>query len=139
MIDEDSNKKADARALETWRRISAFLMHETANGWSPLPLPSRITPQVKELQTSLDRFLGYFFHDDSRARFDQSRNLDGVIRECAALGYAIFSHPCEWRYSFETESPKDIVVLPGLERLSRREREMYDSPRVLAWPVVVTV
>jgi len=114
-------------------------MHEAGKEGSPLPLPSRITPQVDELQTSLDQFLEYFVHDDSRARFDQSRNLNGVIRECAALGYTIFSHPCEWRYSFVTESPKDIVVLPGLERLSRREEEMYDSPRVLAWPVVVTV
>ncbi|KAK4170149.1 hypothetical protein QBC43DRAFT_197508 [Cladorrhinum sp. PSN259] len=129
----------NAKALETWRRSSAFLLHEARQSQerSSVPLPASITPQIQNLQAALDGFLGYFVHDDSRARFDQSRNLDGVIRECASLGYIIFSHSCEWRYSFQTESRNDIVVLPGLERLGRREGEMYDSPRVVAWPMVV--
>ncbi|KAK4230728.1 hypothetical protein QBC38DRAFT_332349, partial [Podospora fimiseda] len=126
---------SNAKALETWRRLSAFLLHEAGQERSPLPLPASITPQIESLLNTLDRFLCYFVHDDNRAIFDQRRNLDGVIRECATLGYVIFSHPCEWRYSFQVESRNQIVVLPGLERLSKREGETYDSPRVIAWPV----
>ncbi|KAK3983899.1 hypothetical protein QBC44DRAFT_278375 [Cladorrhinum sp. PSN332] len=129
----------NAKALERWRRLSAFLLHETSQERSPLPLPASITPQIENLLNAVDGFLGYFVHDDNRARFDQKRNLDGVIRECATLGYLIFSHPCEWRYSFQVEARNDVVVLPGLERLSRREGETYDSPRVVAWPVAVAV
>ncbi|KAK0671435.1 hypothetical protein QBC41DRAFT_192042, partial [Cercophora samala] len=126
-----------ARAFDAWRRLSVFLLHEKNQERTPLSPPSTITLQVETLQSALDRFLGCFVHEDKRARTDQIRNLEGVIRECVAFGYVLFSHPCNWRYVYTVEprsSSADIVVMPGLERLSSRKGEPYDTPQVVVKP-----
>jgi hypothetical protein len=64
--------------------------------------------------------------------------LEGVIVECAKFGYVLFSHPCEWQFTFKTNSTDKhgVVVMPGLEKLSNKEGDVYDTPQVVVRPVV---
>ncbi|KAK4171653.1 hypothetical protein QBC36DRAFT_339558 [Triangularia setosa] len=131
-----------AKAFDTWRRLSVFLLHEKNQDRTPLLPPSSTSSQIKNLQNALGRFLGYFIHEDNCARTDQGRNLEGVIHECAAFGYTVFSHPCNWRYLLKVgprKSSVEIVVMPGLERLSSRNGELYGTPQVVVRPTIVTI
>ncbi|KAK4186984.1 hypothetical protein QBC35DRAFT_435964 [Podospora australis] len=129
-----------AKALDTWRRLSVYLLHEKREERTQLPPPAAIHSQIKSLLNALDRFLQHFVYDDNRARSDQARNLEGVISECIGVGYAVLSHPTEMRYTFHSRSNKSaVVVLPGIERLSSRNGEAYTTPQVVAWPETVNV
>ncbi|KAK0628495.1 hypothetical protein B0T17DRAFT_505165 [Bombardia bombarda] len=131
----------DAPAFSAWRRLSAFLLHEKGTHHNS----GSDTSQVGSLKTQLNGFLQIFAEgEDSRARLTRSQNLDGVIRECAALGYTLFSHPCEWRFVFSPEEDTaakstSLVVTPGLEKLSNEQGELFDSPRIVARPETVVV
>ncbi|KAK4194040.1 hypothetical protein QBC40DRAFT_159271, partial [Triangularia verruculosa] len=136
----ENARSPTARAFDTWRRLSVFLLHENSQERTPLAPPSSIVVQIKYLQHALDKFLGHFVHEDRRARTDQAQNMESVIRECTALGYLVFSHPCKWRYLFEVESKSSsgvMVVMPGLERLISRKGEPFDTPQVVAKPITV--
>lgn len=75
----------------------------------------------------------------------QASELERVIRACATLGYALFSHPCEWRYIHETEGASggersaELVVMPGLERVSGSDGEGYKSRQVVCGPLTEKV
>lgn len=90
----------------------------------------------------LNRFLSNFTHEDSRAVFDQAKNLEGVIQECVVFGYAVFSHPCLWRFTYVNLSDSEktsLVVLPGLEKLSGRDGVVFERVEVLVAPSVANV
>ncbi|KAK5654475.1 hypothetical protein OQA88_7103 [Cercophora sp. LCS_1] len=127
----------DLTALGTWRRVSAYLLHESRHDRSPLRVPSGIDTQIRDLQAALDGFLSIFVHDDSRARANQAKSLERAIRACAKFGYVLFSHPCDWEYLFwNEEQSSSVVVLPGLERLSGPDGEVYKSGHVVLHPTV---
>jgi len=76
---------------------------------------------------------------------EHTRGLEKVIRACATLGYALFSHPCEWRYLYETEDSSgsqrltELVVMPGLERVTGSDGEGYKSRQVVCVPATEKV
>ncbi|KAK1829524.1 hypothetical protein QBC39DRAFT_356335 [Podospora conica] len=130
----------DIAALSTWRRVSAYLLHEHRIDRSPLQIHADIDAQIGELRAALDGFLGIFVHKGDRARVSQSNGLERAIRACAKFGYKLFSHPCEWQLSFGTEAESsNVVVLPGLVRWSAPDGEVYKSERVILQPAIVDV
>ncbi|KAK3363931.1 hypothetical protein B0T25DRAFT_528780 [Lasiosphaeria hispida] len=139
----DSNRKLtpqDITALSTWRRVSAYLLHQNRVDRSPLQVPTTIDTQIRDMQVALDGCLSIFVHDDARARANQVKGLERAIRACAKFGYAMFSHPCEWGYLFWNEAVSSaVVVLPGLERLSGPDGEVYKSGHVVVHPTIEEV
>ncbi|KAK0617574.1 hypothetical protein B0T14DRAFT_498563 [Immersiella caudata] len=107
---------------------------------SPLQVPANIDTQIRDTRVALDGFLSIFVHDDSRARNNQAKSLERAIRACAKFGYALFSHPCEWAYLFWNEAASSsVVVLPGLERFSGPDGEVYKSGHVVVHPTIENV
>lgn len=103
-----------------------------------LPPPS-VESQVKALVTPLQEFLVHFVRiDDHHSLDDQQTGLAGVIRQCVKFGYEVFSHPCDWEFTFPQQE-EGIVVVPGLEEHSSNMGELYDLPRIVLTPEVVTV
>jgi hypothetical protein len=129
---------AVTRTLVLWRRLTAFIIHEKPDERSALSPPETIKVQIDALVDALNIFLSPFKLDDPRSREAQTRHLEGVIGECTKFGYALFSHPCEWRFTFRKSSAESsgIVVMPGLEKLSNREGDLYDTPKAVVRPVV---
>ncbi|KAM7222599.1 hypothetical protein V8F06_002093 [Rhypophila decipiens] len=135
-------------ALDTWRRASAYLLNNNTDKSIPLTPEESPNTQIECFHAAVNRFLSHFVHEDSRVVFDQTKNLEGVIYECAVFGYSIFSHPCLWRYTYihqqhqSTSSDLEkssLVVLPGLEKLTRLGGEVLGHPDVLVSPSVVSV
>jgi len=114
---------------------------DPASREGPLPLPTGITSQIESLQASLDGFLACFVHRDSRAVFDQGKNLEGVMHECATFGYTLFSHPCEWQIDMAAgEAPRSVMlVVPGLKKLSDQQGQLLEKPREVVAPRVLQV
>ncbi|RFU25874.1 hypothetical protein B7463_g10466, partial [Scytalidium lignicola] len=109
-----------ATAFMYWRRITAFLMqkHELRRFRYSLTPPSTIEPQIEILITYLNMFLDHFAVTDAP---EKSNDLETVIRECVKLGYTVFSHACEWRFTFAKKyyfAREGIAVLPGLQMLN---------------------
>lgn len=126
------------QVLDMWRRCSAFLLHEDRQERTLLPPPQGSQWQVKELQRALDKFLVHFLDEHTQVRQNQGEDLNAVIQEFVKFGYAVFSHSCSWRYSFEAEHTcwsKGIVIMPGLERLTRRNGEVLEKPEVVVPPL----
>lgn len=74
--------------------------------------------------------------------FDQTKNLEGVVQECVVFGYAVFSHPCLWRFTYANQSDSEktsLVVLPGLEKLSGRDGVVFERAEVVVGPGAVNV
>ncbi len=55
---------------------------------------------------------------DAEDRYSQARDLQNIIFRSTKLGYAIFSHPCEWSFNHFVNSsqptPGLLVVCSGL-------------------------
>ncbi|KAK1758162.1 hypothetical protein QBC47DRAFT_373824 [Echria macrotheca] len=129
----------EINALASWRRLSTYLLHKDRLDRLPLPVPASIEGQIRDLHDALDGFLSIFVPKDGsgRARTSQAKSLERAIRACAKFGYAVFSHPCEWRYLFGTgaELGNGLVVLPGLERWSGPDGEMYKAGHLVVRPM----
>ncbi|KAM7190260.1 hypothetical protein V8F20_009767, partial [Naviculisporaceae sp. PSN 640] len=133
--------------LDTWRRASVGLLSSNTSKTTPLTAPEGHNSQVEAFRAAVNSFLSHFAHEDSRAVFDQTKNLEGVIYECVVFGYSVFSHPCLWRYTYiqhhqSTSSDLEktsLVVLPGLEKLTGRGGEVLAHPEVLVYPTSVSV
>jgi hypothetical protein len=80
----------------------------------------------------------HFGEGDRTSISAQKQHLEGVIVECAKFGYSLFSHPCEWQFTFRPISAdrRAVVVVPGLEKLSNKEGSIYDTVQVIVQPVV---
>lgn len=126
-------------ALVVWNRLTAFLMHDDPEGPSPLPLLPSVESQVKTLVTLLWGFLMHFARtgDEGSSDILQTR-LTNLITGCVEFGYEIFSDPYDWKFTFSHEE-RGVLVVPGLEKLRNDRGELYDSPRVILAPNVVTV
>ncbi|RSM01815.1 hypothetical protein CEP52_008325 [Fusarium oligoseptatum] len=135
---EESQDPRVEPALVVWNRLTAFLMHHNPQGLSPLRLLPSVESQVKTLATLLRRFLMHFARtgDDGSSDVQQTR-LENLITACVEFGYAIFSDPYDWKFIFSQEE-REVLVMPGLEKLRNDMGELYDSPRVLLAPKVVT-
>ncbi|KAH6876576.1 hypothetical protein B0T10DRAFT_552444 [Thelonectria olida] len=136
---EDRQDFLNELALVSWRRITTFLMHENPQERTPLRPPPSVKPQVEALVTELEGFLFNFASmDDAQPPFDQRASLEAVISQCVEFGYEVFSHPCDWQFTFPPQE-KGVVVLPGLEKLSSSRGELYGSPRVVLAPEVAPI
>ncbi|KAH7020202.1 hypothetical protein EDB80DRAFT_563333 [Ilyonectria destructans] len=139
---EASKEKRDSlveTALVSWNQITAFLMHKNPHAQTPLRPPPSVESQVKALVTPLQEFLVHFVRiDNHHPLAHQQAGLAGIIRACVKFGYEVFSHPCDWEFTFPQQE-KGIIVVPGLEQHSGDMGELYDSPKILLAPEVVTV
>lgn len=55
---------------------------------------------------------------DNKDRADQEKHLMGVVLECTKLGYMVLSQPAEYVYDFVSPDEKEVVVCPGLQKVS---------------------
>lgn len=127
-------------ALVGWNQLTAFLLHKNPKTSELLPLLPSVESQIKTLATLLQGFLAHFAltnHDGSHGT--QQGRLEYIIKDCARLGYGIFSDAHDWRLTFPQQE-KGVVVLPGLESHSDGNvGELYDSPVIALAPEVVAV
>ncbi|EHK22990.1 uncharacterized protein TRIVIDRAFT_119159, partial [Trichoderma virens Gv29-8] len=128
-----------SQALQTWRRLSAFLLHQNRSQRTSLQVDAlTIAPQAQLVTNSLNDFLDAFVIPGKSIQ--QASHLQEVVIECAKLGYVLFSHPVDWRFIFEEPSTgsadgRTVVICPGLEKCSDRDGNPYTPPRRVAAPV----
>ncbi|KAI1773622.1 hypothetical protein F4818DRAFT_96181 [Hypoxylon cercidicola] len=132
------NTEAVNIALTRWRQLSAFLLHSERSDRTPLTPPEEVsTHKAQQLAMSLNAFLEPFVAEGREERYEQENHIREVIAECATFGYHLFSEPSEYRFRFEDGvSPFNIVVCPGLDRISDEEGRRYPPP---AQPIVAPV
>jgi hypothetical protein len=123
-----------AKSLNYWKRTTAWLMDERAESLLALPLqpPLSLKSQITELVNTLNFFFEHFAKKDA-ADPQLKKYLEDTIWDCARFGYELFNDPCDWRFTFESPSPQQIVVVPGLERWSDRDVP-YTTPLEVVRP-----
>lgn len=89
---------------------------------------SALKPHTTKLVAAMNKFLGVFV--DEQNRDYQEAHLQDIALECAKFGYVIFSQPAEFVWEFEAEVEKEIVVCPGLVK-------MTDNQGIKCAPVTV--
>ncbi|KAL7940629.1 hypothetical protein V8C42DRAFT_337026 [Trichoderma barbatum] len=130
---------AFSQALQTWRRLSAFLLHQNRSQRTSLQADAfAIAPQAQLVTNSLNNFLNAFVIPAKSSQ--QTSHLQEVAIECAKLGYVLFSHPVDWKFILEepgtrAANARAIVICPGLEKCSDRDGNPYRPPRRVAAPV----
>ncbi|KAL1874490.1 hypothetical protein Daus18300_003509 [Diaporthe australafricana] len=128
------NPEAISVALTRWRQITAFLLNpRRSERGAFIPEDASLEPQAAQLVVEMDKFLGDFV--DEKNREHQKHHLQDVVVECARFGYAIFSQPADFTWKFGAGAGSDIVVCPGMEKVSdsqgvRCQPEMMISPEV---------
>lgn len=128
------NPPAISVALTRWRQITAFLLNPSRSERGVIvPEEAALEPQVRQLVTEMNRFLGAFIDDKNRQH--EEDHLQDVVLECAKLGYSIFSQPADFTWDFGSEGGRDIVLCPGLVKVSdsqgvRCQPEMTIPPEV---------
>ncbi|KAI3400569.1 hypothetical protein diail_2770 [Diaporthe ilicicola] len=116
------NPEAISVALTRWRQITAFLLNPRRSDRGAInPEDASIEPRATQLVVEMNRFLGGFVDDNDKNRQHQEDHLQDVVVECAKLGYAIFSQPADFTWKFGSDGGTEIVVCPGLERVSDRQ------------------
>jgi hypothetical protein len=93
---------------------------------------------VVKLRALLDLVLCNFAPDSHEERYRQTEQLEELIWDGARLGYKMLSHPCRWSFNWQVEE-HEMVLLPGLLRLSNASGEMLDQPTPVGQPVTVSV
>ncbi|CAI6086895.1 unnamed protein product [Clonostachys chloroleuca] len=130
----EHTKRATTHALSNWRRLSAFLLHPDPSQRGSLPVSETVvSSQAQALATALNTFLDNFV---SASHAGQREHLQLVIIECTKLGYALFSHPSDWRFVHEA-GRGGVVVCAGLEKLSQRGGVPYKTPKVVVPPTAI--
>lgn len=81
-----------------------------------VPDESSLAPQARGLVVALSSFLGVFVEEQDQP--DQESHLQAVALECAKLGYMVFSQPEDLAWKFDTNGADEIVLCPGLEKVS---------------------
>lgn len=134
-----NNNLAFSQALQTWRRLSAFLLHQNRSQRTSLQVDTfTIAPQAQLVTNSLNNFLSAFVIPGQNSQ--QASHLQEVAIECAKLGYVLFSHPVDWKFIFEEPGIRaagadTVVICPGLEKCSDRDGNPCRPPRRVAAPV----
>jgi hypothetical protein len=130
---------AFSQALQTWRRLSAFLLHQNRSQRTSLQADAfTIAPQAQLVSNSLNSFLDAFVIPGKGSQ--QASHLQEVATECAKLGYLLFSHPVDWKFIFEESGTRAaevraVIICPGLEKCSDRDGNPYRPSRRVAAPV----
>lgn len=125
---------AISAALTRWRQITAFLLNPSRSERGVIvPEEESLEPRARQLVAEMNTFLGAFI--DGKNRQHQQDHLLDVVLECAKFGYSIFSQPADFIWQFGTGGGMDIVVCPGLEKVSdshgiRCQPEMTITPEV---------
>jgi hypothetical protein len=126
-------------AFTKWRQLSAFLLHPNRSDRTPLiPSEDTNTQQAQQLTAALNGFLEPFvLANDRESRFEQENHLREVIVECAEFGYVLFSQPTEYKFRYDGDGRSNVIVVsPGLEKVTDETGRRYQSPHILAPPVV---
>ncbi|KAL7957976.1 hypothetical protein V8C34DRAFT_324646 [Trichoderma compactum] len=138
-----NNNLAFSQALQTWRRLSAFLLHHNRSQRTSLQVDAFIiAPQAQLITNSLNNFLNAFVIPGQNSQ--QASHLLEVAIECAKLGYVLFSHPVDWKFIFEepgnrAADVRPVIVCPGLDKCSDRDGNPCRPPRRVAAPVEVAL
>lgn len=64
----------------------------------------------------MDGLLGAFV--DKEAKYNQESHLQDVVLECAKFGYIVLSQPAELEWKLDTGDAEELVLCPGLEKVS---------------------
>lgn len=97
--------------------MSAFLLNPRRSDRGPIVAEEPVLkPRATELSTAMNKFLGAFVGEENRKY--QENHLQDIALECAKFGYVIFSQPAEFVWEFEAEVEKEIVVCPGLVKVT---------------------
>lgn len=94
---------------------------------------SSLRPRAKELVAALNTFLGAFVGEQDLS--GQEAHLQDVAVECAKFGYLIFSQLAEFAWKFGTDTDKQIVVCPGLDKVTDDQGRRI-SPESVAAPEI---
>lgn len=125
---------AISHALTRWRQISAFLLNPNrSERGSIVPDESSLVPQASELVAAMNGFLGAFVDEQNKSH--QESHLQDVVLECARFGYTILSQPAETEWRFDTGNAEELVLCPGLEKVSDSQG-LRCSPEVICPPEV---
>lgn len=126
--------EAISHALTRWRQISAFLLNPNrSERGSIVPDESSLAPQARELVAAMNGFLGAFVDEQNKSH--QESHLQDVVLECARFGYTILSQPAETEWRFDTGNAEELVLCPGLEKVSDSQG-LRCSPEVICPPEV---
>jgi hypothetical protein len=125
-------------ALSQWQRLSVFLLQKEPSSGTTLQPSDAIQPQVAKLRALLELVLSNFAPDGHEERYRQSEQLEELIWDGARLGYKMLSHPFRWSFNWQAED-HEMVLLPGLLRLSNARGEMLDQPMHVGELVTVHV
>ncbi|KAH8899878.1 hypothetical protein GQ53DRAFT_835900 [Thozetella sp. PMI_491] len=130
-------------ALTQWRILSASLLHPNRGKKTALaPVESAIASQAMAIVSVMNTFLYPFIDVEPNAedKHRQAKDLQAILLKTARLGYAIFSHPCEWYFSNTADAsrptPGLLVVCPGLEKLSSKDGKTTAKPIQVVQPAV---
>ncbi|KUI68785.1 hypothetical protein VM1G_04425 [Cytospora mali] len=108
--------EAISQALTRWRQMVAFLLNPNrSERGSIIPDESSLAPQARDLVVAMKSFLGAFVEEEKSG---QECHLQDVVLECARFGYMVLSQPADLEWKFETGHTEDLVVCPGLEKVS---------------------
>lgn len=119
-------------ALTRWRQTTAVLLNPSRSKRGVIGSEdTSIKPRVTQLTQEMDKFLRAFVGENYR----QKEHPQDVVLECAKLGYLISSQPADFTWSFGSGVGKEIVVCPGLDKVSdsqgvRCQPEMTIPPEV---------
>lgn len=126
------NFSAVIMALTRWRQLSVFLLNfNRSERGSLVPDENSLRPQARELVVALNTVLGAFVHKETGT--SQEEHLQEVALECAKFGHVILSQPVEYIYQFGTEDETEVIVCPGLEKVSD-EHGVRSNPEMVAAP-----
>ncbi|KAM0449424.1 hypothetical protein ACHAO4_007442 [Trichoderma viride] len=134
-----NNNLAFSQALQTWRGLSAFLLHQNRSQRTSLQADAfTIAPQAQLVSNSLNNFLNAFVIPGKSNQ--QASHLQEVAIECAKLGYVLFSHPVDWKFILEEPGTRAaevraVIICPGLEKCSDGNGNPNRPPRRVAAPV----
>jgi hypothetical protein len=125
-------------ALWQWQRLSVFLLQKEHTSEPTLQPSDAIQPQVAKLSGLLELVLSNFGPDNHEERYRQSEQLEELIWDGARLGYKMLAHLCRWSFNWQA-GDHEMVLLPGLLRLSNVRGEMLDQPMHVGELVTVHV
>ncbi|KAK8063049.1 hypothetical protein PG997_015146 [Apiospora hydei] len=132
------------KALGQWRTLTAYLMQPHRSHRLPLvPSEEVAKPQIDQLALALTHVLRPFIDSEELSQTKQKRHLQALAFDCAKLGYALLSQPCEWQFVYENpdqdKGQHSLVLHPGLQKVGGWGGEKYGVPQLVEAPVVAKI
>ena len=140
-------------ALWQWQKLSVALLEkqptttttskekqqeEEENMKSERSPSNALQPQVAKLRALLDPVLSNFAPASHEERYRQSEELEELIWAAARLGYKMLAHSARWSFNWQA-GDHEMVLLPGLLRVSDDGREVLDKPVPVGAQIIVEI